>query len=157
VNPTPNAMAWINAYADGLSGGWASNNDAAIVASANAATIANPTPQGTVPAGYTPQSLLALLSATSAANLDGFAGLQGLFDAIGSGDSAGILSAVALLEATGKVQASEAAAIEAALSATVPDPSWPPKIGVAQASIGRPVDAADVAEARAIHAPGTKD
>jgi hypothetical protein len=157
LNPTPAAIAWIDAYAAGLPGGWATNDDAAIVAAANAPAVANPVPQGTVPAGYTPASLLSLLSATSAANVESFAGLQGLFDAIGSADSPGILAALALLQASGKVQSTEVAAIQSALSATVPDPSWPSKIGAARSAIGRPIDSADVAETRSIHAPGTKD
>jgi hypothetical protein len=157
VRPTPAARAWIDTYAAGLAGGFASNDDASIVAAANAETISNPSPQGTVPAGYTPQSLLALLSAASAANVEGFPGLQGLFDAIVSGNGPGIVAALALLQAGGKVQASEVSAIEAAIAATVPDPAWPAKIGAARAALGRPLDLDDVSETRAQFAPGTKD
>lgn len=155
MNPTPAALAWIDTYAAGLAGGWASNGNAAILAAANAATVANPVPQPTVPAGYTPQSLLSLLSATSAANVESFAGLQGLFDAINAANGPGILAALALLQASGKVQSSEVTAIEGAIAATVPSPSWPSKVGAAQAALGRPLDAADLAIARALYAPGT--
>jgi hypothetical protein len=149
MNPSDTAIAWIKSYVASLSDSWAGNTDRDVVTAANTPSIANPAPQGTVPKPYTAASLLGLFSQASAASVEGFPALQGLFDAISAQDGASIAAAVALLEASGRVQPSEAAAITAAVTATEPDPSYPALIGAAQSHIGRTLDIDDVATARA--------
>lgn len=154
--PSPAAASWIDGFAAGLSGGWAANTDAAIVAAANAATVDNPAPQGTVPKPYTFGDLVGQLDATAAANLCGMAGLDTLIAQINSSDATAAARWVGLLELAGKIAPAQGSAMLAIVRATEPDPSWPPRIGAAQAALGRPVDAADVSEARDQHAPGTQ-
>lgn len=149
MNPTPDAIAAIATFVAGLSGGWTGNTDAQVVAAANDPAVANPAPQGQVPAGYSAASLLALLSQASAANVESFPGISRLFDDILAQDSPRVLATIALMSASGRILSSEATAMTAAVTATQADPSWQSQIGWAQANLGRPLDLADSAAARA--------
>lgn len=151
MNPTPAAITLIQGYISGMSGAW-TNADSVIVAAMNAPSITNPSPQGTVPVPYSSAQLLGCLSQGSAANLAAFPAIDQLYQDIQANNSANVAATVALLAAAGKIQSSEATAIEAILSATQPNPSWPAQIGWAQANLGRPVDSQDIEAAR--QAPG---
>jgi hypothetical protein len=150
MNPSPAAIAAINTYVGGLSGGWAGNTDAQIVTAANTPAIANPTPQGTVPTPFTFATLLGSLSQSSAANVESFPGISDLYNDIIAQNSARVLAAIALMTASGRILSSEATAMTATVNATELDPSWPAQVGWAQVNLGRPLDLSDSATARAI-------
>jgi hypothetical protein len=147
VNPTPGQVQSIRQFVAGLSGVW-SNSDAAIRAAMAAAKVANPTPRATVPTPYTAAGLLALLSAGSLANLYAFPAIHDLFGDIQAQDSANVLSAVALLHGAGKVTDAEAAALQAAVTATEPDPAWTAQVAWDIANLGRTADDFDIESAR---------
>ncbi len=156
ARPTATALDWINFYATSLAGGWAGNTDAAILTAANAATIANPASQATVPKPFTLTQVLGVLSAASQANLKAFAGFAGLRDDVNANNvSACVVWAAYLAGGAAIITSAEESAILAIVEATQPDPTYPAKIGAAQAAIGRPLDSDDLAVARPIYAPGT--
>lgn len=156
MNPSPPAIALIKTFVTGLSGGWAGNTDAQIVAAANDPTIANAPgvpgyqPQGMIQTPYTFVSLLGGLSQPSAANVESFPGISNLFDDILAQSTSRVLAAVQLMAASGRMTSGEAAALGAILTATEPDPGWPSLVGWAQANLGRPLDLDDSAIARAL-------
>jgi hypothetical protein len=147
VNPTPGQVQSIKQFVAGMAGVW-SNSDAAIRAAMAAAKVANPTPQATVPTPYTAGGLLALLSAGSLANLYAFPAIHDLFADIQSQDSANVLAAVALLHGAGKVTDTEAAALQAAVTATELDPAWTAQVAWDVAHLGRVADDFDIESAR---------
>ena len=155
MNPTPDARTWIDAFASGLAGGWAGNDDAAVVGAANNATVANPAKQGTVPVPYTFAALLGSLSQASAANVEAFPGISSLYADILAQNSPHVLAAIQLMGASGRITSGEASAMTATVGATQPDPSYRPQIGQALANLGRPLDVADVAMTRNQYASGT--
>ena len=148
MNPSHAAIAWIQAQVAAMSGAWAGNTNAQIVAALNTPSIANPVPQGKVPVPYTAAGLLGLLSPGSITNLASFPAIHDLFADIEAQSTVAIGDAVALLAAAGKITTAEATAVNAALAATEPDPTWQSQISLAQANLGRPVDLFDVEAAR---------
>lgn len=149
MRPSPAAINWIKAFASSLPGGLAGNTDEQVVAAANAATVANPTPQGTAPKPYGFADLLGVLSQASVANVEAFPGISQLYDDTAVRANPRVLAAIALMSAAGRVTAAEASAMRAVVNATLADPSWPAKIGAAQANLGRALDTEDSATARA--------
>lgn len=148
MNPSPSAVAAIQQEAPNIPGGWAGNGDAQIAEALNAPSVANPAPRATVPTPYTYQQLLGLLSQASLANVYAFPAVHDLFVAVLAMDSSFVAATVALFQAAGKVTADEATALNAAISATEPDPGWPAQISWARANLGRDVDADDIAASR---------
>lgn len=148
MNPTADAIATIRAYVAGLPGAW-SNTDDQVVAAANAATIANPAPQGAIPRPFTMGDVLGKLSAPSLQALRSFAGLEGLRSDVNGQALAACVEWCAYLPGAGVITPDEAAGILGVVEATIPDPSYQAQIGWARHTLGRPLDAADVATARA--------
>ncbi len=149
MNLSPAGITAVNGFVAGLAGGWSGNTDAAVLAAIDAPAVANPATRGTVPAGYTVASVMALLSSQSIQNLRTFPALYQLMGDIQANNSANVLVAVEFLVASADIQSSEGTAIAAAVNATVPDPSWQATVGWAQANLGRPMDITDIEEARA--------
>ena len=148
MNPSPNAIAWIKAFAAALDGGWAGNSDAVILAAANLPSGANPVPQGQVPTPYHFADLLAGLSASSIANLKNFPTLGLVIEQVNSGDLAASAAWITFFVVAALITTAEAAAISATVTATIPDPAWPAEIGAAAAALGRDLDLHDVLTAR---------
>lgn len=148
MNPTPQAIAKIQAYVAAMSGGW-SNSDAAILAAYNTPTIANPTPQATVLVPYTSSTLLGDLSAASAANVAAFPAIDQLYADIESNNTPRVAATVALLALGERITSAEATTINGVLTATQPDPTWQSQISQAQSDLGRVADEDDIAAARA--------
>lgn len=157
MNPTPDAMTWIDAFAAAMPGGWGANDDAAVVSAANAPAVANPAPQGAVPVPFTMADVLGALSTASEGNLRTFGGFEGLRSDVNANDLAACVEWCAYLPAAGVITQGEATAILAIARKTQPDPSYQSQIGRAAAALGRPLDADDAATTRARFAPGTKD
>ncbi len=147
MNPTPGQIAAIRAYVAGLSGAW-NNTDAQIRAAIAASSVANPVQQATVPKPYTATGLLGVLSTQSQGNLVVFPAIHDLLVDIQTQDSANVLAAVSLLAATGKITSAEATAIQSAVTATEPDPSWTSTVTWDLANLGRPIDDFDIEAAR---------
>lgn len=148
MNPSPAAVAAIQTYAAALSGGWAGNADDAILAAANAPSVANPTPQPTVAKPYTYVDLLGHLSAGSIAKLVVLPSLPTIVDSINAGNLLACQRWIATLVAGAIITGDEATALGGVMAATEPDPAFPARISWAEADIGRPLDLSDISEAR---------
>jgi hypothetical protein len=145
-SPTPQAIALIGAKVDALPGGWAGNSDAQVVAALNAPSVANPTPQGTVPKPFVAADLVDAAAQGSRAALASF--VTGAAPFIIAQDAAHLAAGIDALVSCGTITSGDAAAMKAVLTATQPDPSYPAQIGWAQANLGRPLDQLDASVAR---------
>jgi hypothetical protein len=145
VNPSPAAVNLIRSEVSD----W-SPSDPAIVAELNTPSIPNPTSRGTVPVPLSVAAVLGALSQASIMNL--FTKGSGIVPTIRDDLNAQDRNACALwaqgLAESSIITSGELGALQAVLTATQLDPSWPAQISWAQANLGRPVDAADVAAAR---------
>lgn len=149
MNPTPQAIAAIETYVAGLSGGWAGNTDSQVATAANLPAVANPAPRATVPTPFTLAGLLGQLGSASLEHLASFTGLAQLQADVNAQNIPNCVAWCGFLAAAAVITSGEAAAIAAIVTATELDPSWPVTVGWAQATIGRPLDLNDSAIARA--------
>lgn len=145
MNPSPQAVDLIRSRVTD----W-TQTDQAVADALNAPAVANPVTQApAVPKPFDFADVMGLLSDASVAAIRDTPNTTDLISKINAGDRAGVLHWVAaLLKAPAKITADEAAAVNALMTATVPDPSWSAQIGWALATIGRPADPSDVAAAR---------
>jgi hypothetical protein len=169
LNPSPAAIALIDTYVTGLSGGWAGNTDSQILAAINAPVTANRTAQGTVPATFTADSILSsgVISAASVAKLLALPSYDStviplLNQATKSATDVTNLNgwATAYFMA-GALQQSEFDALAAPaphttagvatglFNQTVADPTYQSQLSWAQVNLGRPADENDIATVRA--------
>ena len=116
----------------------------------NAASVANPVPQATIPTPYTLAQFISALSAGSLTNLKTLSWLYNLAQDIGLMNTPSVLIDLQLLKATGVILAAEYTTLSTAVNSTELDPSWPAQVGWAQANIGRPVDLNDIATVRVV-------
>lgn len=144
MNPSPQAVAAIrSAVAD-----W-TPDDAAIAASLNAPSIPNPDPQGQVPRPCLESTLFPLLSPASAVKVSAHPNFAVIKADIDGGNRAGLIGMwCPVLVGGAYITQPECDAIMAYLQGTDPDPAWPAQISWAQANLGRPVDASDIAASR---------
>jgi hypothetical protein len=148
ASPSPAAIAAIRAaVAD-----W-SADDATIAADLNARTVPNPDPEPPpVPAPVDEGALLTLIQSDPATvdRLNDYSHLDRVLDALEGGNRTSIGRWFVLLTSGSApvIGPDMAARVQAALGATAPDPSWTPDLPWATATLGRPVDADDVAAAR---------
>lgn len=144
ANPTPAAIAAIRGHvAD-----WAPT-DAEIAAALNTATEPNPVPQGTVPRYLLTADVLGLLSPASVGALFDSGNLPDMRDTIVAQDREGVVTWAAAALLAGKINQAEHDAVAAMAQETVPDPAWQAEVSWAVLTLGRAVDAADIAAARA--------
>ena len=74
--------------------------------------------------------------------------LAAFAEAVRTQDRAAAANWITLAFVGGDITDAERTAILAKVSATVPDPDWPAQISWSAATLGRPVDAEDVAASR---------
>lgn len=166
-NPTPAAVAAIKSKVAAL-GGFAALTDAQVVAALNAADVANPAPQGTVPKPFQATDVGAIVSSATLAGILAIPAfemtIRPMLDNPNPKDSDTILRLnqwAAELFKAGKLTQSEFDALAAPTPGTttgaaeglfnqaVADPSYQPQLSWATVNLGRPVDTADSAYARA--------
>ena len=148
MNPSPAAIAAIQAYGAALSGGWAGQTDAQVLTAANAATVDNPAQQGTVAKPYTYDDLLGAISSANVSKLVVLPALPAIVETINSGDLVACARWITTLVAGGVITTDEATAVSAVMTATEADPSYQSKISWAVANLGRPVDLVDIQQSR---------
>ncbi len=148
MNPSPAAITAIQSYVAALSGGWAGNTDAQVLAAANAPTIDNPVSATTIGKPYTFADLLAVLSDGSTAKLVALPSLPAILDAVNAGEMVVISRWVGLLIKGAVITSDEATAMTAIMADTETDPSWPTQISWAESNIGRLLDINDIAASR---------
>lgn len=145
MNITPQGIAAIRAYITD----W-TPSDATIASNLNAPSVANPTPQPTAPKLYSFADVMGCLGAASIANVRALPTATALVTAINARDTVSILNWLAALQAgTPLITPSEAAAVQAVITATQPDPAWAAQVSWAAVNLGRVADSDDVAAARA--------
>lgn len=121
----------------------------ALAAILNEPTEPNPEPQpDPVRVPITTAGVLAHFSPASRRALYTNPNAAPLFAAIAAGDADTTAALVQLAADAGAVPQLEADAVASLCRATVPDPSWSPLVGWAMATLGRDVDADDIACAR---------
>lgn len=120
----------------------------AIAAALNAPSTANPAGQSTVPRPFTVAALSATLDATAMTALLACPAFPTILSAINSGDVAATNLWATTLHTSGKFTDQQYSDIAAIVNATQADPTYQAQISWAMATLGRPVDAADIEEAR---------
>lgn len=143
ANPTAAAIAAIRARVTD----W-TQSDAAILSALNAADQPNPMPQAQVRKPMSVSALFAKVSAASRAKLASRPGLPQAIMDIRSQDPSAVLNWVQLFVDTLDLTPAEAAALQAEINATIPDPKYRAQLSWAEINLGRPVDAADLTAAR---------
>lgn len=147
MNPSAPAVAAIVARVATIPGGFPGNSDAQLAGFLNAPTVANPAPQAQVPRPFTASDLVSAAAPSSRQALGPV--LSGAAAALIVGQDAPHLAAgLDALALVGTITAVDQAAMKAVLAQTLPDPAYRPQLGWAEATLGRPVDAADLAAAR---------
>jgi hypothetical protein len=157
MNPTPAAITTIRTKVSALSGGWAGNADNALLATAlNTEQVDNPVAQPTVPRVMYESELAAILSDPtkdsdptngSLAKLLNWTNFGLVKADIVANNLVGIALWATELELLGILTSAQKAAVQA-YTEPIPDPNWTAQVSWAQANLGRPVDAADIAAAR---------
>jgi hypothetical protein len=146
VNISPAAIAAIRDHVSD----W-SPDDATILESLNAATVANPSPQPDIAKPVAESTFLTALTDTENQSLGKLLNWVnfGMVKAdIEASNRVGIGLWCQVLPMLGLITAGEAAAIAADLSATIPDPSWPALVSWSSIHIGRDLDLSDIAASR---------
>jgi hypothetical protein len=145
MHPSPAAIAWIQAQSPDFT-----KTDAAIAASLNAATVANPiTVAPQIPKPFTFNDVFGLLSDASVAAIRDTPNTTDLIDKVNAGDRMGVLRwASALFKAPSKITVTEAGAVQSLLTSTVADPAWSAQIPAPLVALGRLVDSDDIAASR---------
>jgi hypothetical protein len=143
MNPTPEAIAAIRAYVTD----WRPS-DATIAAALNTPDRPNPTPQGQVPKPMSTTDLLGKVGNAGKGKIYRGPAIVGIQADIRAGNRDAAKNWFGLAAAAGDVSAAENDALTAEIDATIPDPNWQPLVSWAQATLGRAVDADDIAAAR---------
>lgn len=143
ANPSPAAIALIREQVTD----W-SPDDATIVADLNAPSIANPTPQPTIAKPFAARDLMGVLDSAAKTKLLTLPSLARLLDDIEAGAIEPLENWAGMLATGSIITQEQAGSLMAVLHATETDPNWPEQISWAEAVIGRPVDADDIAAAR---------
>ncbi len=145
MNPNPTQIAAIRGYVAALPGGWA-NTDAQIRAAIAATSLANPAPRGTVQRPFTAADILNACSSPNRSALGPY--LIGAGSLIVAQDGAHLAGGISGLFLLGTINASDAEAMSAVVTATQPDPAWPATVTWDVATLGRPIDDYDLETAR---------
>jgi hypothetical protein len=141
ASPSPEAIALIRARVADWSPG-----DAAIAADLNGPAADNPSPQGQTPRPFTAIDLLGAIDPTRRAAVKPLLGpIRPDLDAQ---DARAIVGWAESLLLIGDLQQADVDALIAVVTATEPDPAWTARLSWAQADLGRPADAEDVAASR---------
>jgi hypothetical protein len=143
ASPSPEAIQSIRARVTD----WTPDN-AAIAAALNAPVAPNPVPRGTVAVPIAVSGVLGALSPASRARLVNVGFLSHVRDDINAQNRESVALWAEVLLDGGFLTADEDQAILGLIGATQPDPAWPAQISWAVATLGRPVDAADIHAAR---------
>lgn len=122
--------------------------DQEIVDQLNSPTLANPVPQGTVPAPVSVLSLMALLFSAEVKAVMEQPWVVDFRDAANAQDRGKVTNWTQAAQVAGLVSAESAGKVVAALEATQPDPAWRDAVSWAELTLGREVDLEDVAAAR---------
>lgn len=148
MSPSPDAVAAIRARVAEL--GLDAARPADVARALNTPDRPNPAaPPPPVPAPLDPDALLGSLAPESAARLFANPNLGRFLDDLHAGDRDRVRRWAALAVQAGAIGRAEGAALAAACDATTPDPSHRAEVSWAEAIVGRPVDADDVAAALA--------
>jgi hypothetical protein len=148
MNPSPQAIALINTYVVSLSGAWAGNTDAAIVAAANLANVTNPVAQTTIPTPFTAVGLFSQISVASRTNLKTFTALDALLEDVFNQNIPHCLQWWGILSGVAVITAAEATTLTTAVNATELNPAYQALVSWAEINLGRPLDLNDAMTAR---------
>lgn len=144
ANPTPAAVTWLCAQVTD----WALD-DAALAMALNATLVENPVFCPQIPRPMDALSLIAHLSPESCAKLEGAQLITEVNRAISASERETVQRWVTYSVSRGHITTDEYGALMGELAELIPDPEWSAEIPVSVAALGRPVDADDLAAARA--------
>lgn len=143
ANPSPAAIAWIEAHTSD----WTPGN-MVIANTLNGVLVANPVPVTQVPVPISTATLMSVLEDATIVKLNSYTLMGRVLDAINAQDRGALGLWAEMMFKGGTLSQADLTAVTETLSATENDPSWQAQIPQTIVELGRLLDADDVAAAR---------